>query len=220
MDFPKVTGFPSCVNLTTWVQGQSDYELLCQVIQVVNQLSDLAALSVITYANPIDWDITTQYAQNTVVVDPKDGTAYLSVQPVPLGVQISNTDYWTPIFSLETLITFLKKAITVGQQEIGAGATQEIPAQSVFWASDTLVYTSQVIPIGTIIIPGSNCYQVSVVDLINEVYNTPYATYNASDTSIELGWVRTGPSSPVVDAVGDTHTYSQPEQKIIIKAAR
>lgn len=220
MDFPKVTGFPSCVNLTTWVQGQSDYELLCQVIQVVNQLSELAALSVITYANPIDWDITTQYSQNTVVVDPKDGTAYLSVQPVPLGVQISNTDYWTPIFSLETLITFLKRAITVGQQEIGAGATQEIPAQSVFWASDTLVYTPQVIPIGTIIIPGSNCYQVSVVDLINEVYNTPYAVYNPSDTSIELGWVRTGPSSPVVDAVGDTHIYSQPEQKIIIKAAR
>ena len=220
MEFPKVTGFPSCVNLTTWVQGQSDYELLCQVIQVVNQLSDLAALSVITYANPIDWDITTQYAQNTVVVDPKDGTAYLSVQPVPLGVQISNTDYWTPIFSLETLISFLKQAITVGQQEIGAGATQEIPAQSVFWASDTLVHTPQVIPIGTIIIPGSNCYKVSVVDLINEVYNTPYAIYNLSDTSIELGWVRTGPASPVGEAVGDTHTYSEPEQKIIIKAAR
>lgn len=213
IEFPKVTGFPSCINLSTYVQGQSDYELLCQVIQVVNQLSELASLSVITYANPIDWNITTQYSQNTVVVDPVDGTAYLSTQPVPQGVQISNTDYWTPIFSLETLTTFLKQAVAVGQQEIGAGATDTIPAQTVFWAGDTLVYAPNEIPVGTIIIPGSNCYKVSVVDLINEVYQTAYAVYNESNTTIQLGWVRT---QPPIATGGQYHTYDVSAETISI----
>lgn len=52
------------------------------------------------YADPLQWSITTQYASNTVVIDPTTGIAYLSVQPVPLGINITNTDYWTPVFDL------------------------------------------------------------------------------------------------------------------------
>lgn len=217
--FPKIKGFPSCVNLSTYVQGMSDYEILCQVVQVVNQLSDLAALSVISYADPIDWDITKQYPQNTVVVDPSDGTAYLSTQPVPLGVQITDTNYWTPIFSLDALTTFLKRAIAVGQQEIGSAAKTTISAKTVFWAGDTLVYAPSDIPAGTVIIPGTNCYQVSVVDLINEVYNTAYAVYNAENTSIDFGWARTQPDGPTIP-VGDTHIYQESIQTIKIMALK
>ena len=194
--------------------------ILAAFREMQTQLQQFVALNTVKYADPFQWDITRQYATNTVVVDPYDGTAYLSVQPVPSGVQITNTEYWTPIFSLENFISFLKTSIATTETEIGQATESEIPAMSVFWASDTLVYAPQVIPAGTIIVPGTNCYKVTVVDLINEVYNTAYAVYNASDTSIELGWVRTGPSSPVGEAVGDTHTYSEPEQKIIIKAAR
>lgn len=213
-EFPKVRGIPSCINLSTYVQGMSDYELLCEVIQVVNKLSELASLSVITYADPIDWDITTQYPQNCVVVDPSDGTAYLSTQPVPSGVQITNTDYWTPIFTLETFTKFLKDAITAfPQQEKGQGATQEIPQGTVFWAGDTLCYANQTIPIGTLVIPGSNCQVTTVDELINAVYNTAYAVYNSGTTTIELGWVRQGPS-PIV--AGDIHTYTRSNETITI----
>lgn len=214
VEFPRVRGIPSCVNLSTYVQGMSDYELLCEVVQVVNKLSELASLSVITYADPLQWDITSQYAQNTVVIDPQTGTAYLSTHPVPAGVQITNADYWTPIFTLENFTHALKQAIALPQENIGAGASSEIPAKTVFWAGDQLVYAPNDIPVGTIIIPGTNCQPVTVVDLINEVYQTAYAVYNASQTAIELGWTRTAPD-PSIDA-GDVHKYIRNTETIKI----
>ena len=188
------------------------------VISVIRELetkiTQFVALNTVKYANPLQWDITKQYETNTVVINPQDGTAYLSVQPVPSGVQISNTDYWTPIFTLQNFTTALKKAIALPQEIIGAGASADIPAKTVFWAGDQLVYAPNDIPVGTIIIPGTNCQPVTVVDLINEVYQTAYAVYNASKTAIELGWVRTAPD-PSVEA-GDVHKYILAEETIKI----
>lgn len=213
-EFPKVRGVPSCINLSTYVQGMSDYEILCQVVQVVNKLSDLATLSVITYANPIDWNITTQYSQNTVVVDPSDGTAYLSVQPVPSGVQISNTDYWTPIFTLENFTKFLKTAITtVPQQENGQLSSTNIPANSVFFVGDVLCTNKEDIASGTMVIIGSNCRQVSIIEIIDNLMNTPTAWYRDSDTSINMGFP---PSKTTTIYAGDIHTYEEAEQTITI----
>jgi len=65
-----------------------------------NELINFVSLNTVTYADPIQWSITTQYKVNTVVVDPVTGTAYISKNPVPSGVQLSNTDYWLPIFDL------------------------------------------------------------------------------------------------------------------------
>lgn len=178
------------------------------------RLQDFVALNTIKYANPFHWDITSQYPQNTLVIDPQNGTAYLSVQPVPQGVQITNTEYWTPVFTLQNFTDALKRAIAIPQETIGAGASSDIPAKTVFWAGDLLVYAPEDIPVGTIIIPGTNCQQVTVVDLINEVYQTAYAVYNASQTAIELGWVRTAPDPSI--ETGDVHKYIRAEETIKI----
>ena len=213
-EFPRVKGIPSCVNLSTYVQGMSDYELLCEVVQVVNQLSKLASLSVITYADPLQWDITSQYPQNTVVIDPQDGTAYLSIQPVPQGVQITNAEYWTPVFTLQNFIGPLKAAITtVPQQENGQAATMEIPANSVFFVGDILCTNKDAIPTTSIIVIGSNCRQVSVIELIVALMNTPTAWYRESDTSINMGFP---PAATATIYAGDTHTYNEAEQTITI----
>lgn len=219
VEFPRVRGIPSCINLSTYVQGMSDYELLCEVIQVVNKLSELASLSVITYADPLQWNITTQYSANTVVVDPETGVAYLSKQPVPAGVQLINEDYWIPIFDLTNFTDYLRDSIaSFDIQHKGQPATVEIPSGTVFWCDNQLVYAPNDIPKGTVVIPGSNCTPVTVIDLINEVYNTAYAVYEASTTTIKLGWVRTGPDpSP---AYCDTHSYNQPSETIRISAVR
>ena len=188
------------------------------IISIIRELetkiTQFVALNTVKYANPLQWDITRQYATNTVVIDPSDGTAYLSVQPVPSGVQITDAEYWTPIFTLQNFTTALKKAIALPQETIGAGASSDIPAKTVFWAGEQLVYAPNDIPVGTIIIPGTNCMPVTVVDLINEVYQTAYAVYNASKTAIELGWVRTAPD-PSVEA-GDVHKYIRAEETIKI----
>ena len=77
--------------------------LISEVKELIYQVDNFVSLNTIKYADPIQWNITTQYETNTVVIDANDGTAYLSVAPVPSGVALTNTDYWTPIFTLNLL---------------------------------------------------------------------------------------------------------------------
>ena len=44
-------------------------------------------------ADPLDWNITTQYSACTIVRY-HDDRLYLSAKPVPAGIQITNTEYW------------------------------------------------------------------------------------------------------------------------------
>lgn len=67
--------------------------------EIKNQSSfirDFAKNNTIIAHNPIEWDITTQYPANNIVFHKY--VAYLSVDNVPAGVDISNTDYWLPVF--------------------------------------------------------------------------------------------------------------------------
>lgn len=188
--------------------------ILSAVKSFSEQLSNFVALNTIKYANPFQWNITSQYAQNTLVIDPQDGTAYLSVQPVPQGVQITDTNYWTAVFSLEKFTDALKTAITtVQQQENGQAATMEIPANSVFFVGDVLCTNKDAIPVTSIVVVGSNCRQVSVIELIVALMNTPTAWYRDSDTSINMGFP---PAATATIYAGDVHTYNEAEQTIII----
>ena len=58
------------------------------IIEVLNEfntkLTNFVSLATIKYADPIQWDITSQYEANTVVVD-SNGNAYLSVRPVTMS---------------------------------------------------------------------------------------------------------------------------------------
>ena len=73
------------------------------MIELSDTVENFVALNTIKYADPIQWNITSQYEANTVVVDPQNGTAYISSRPVPAGVALSNTDYWSVIFTLDML---------------------------------------------------------------------------------------------------------------------
>ena len=75
------------------------------------KLDEFVASNVLSYADPIQWDIETQYAKNTVVVDPKTGTAYMSINPVPVGQLLTNKYYWQPIFNYDEIVNTLKKQI-------------------------------------------------------------------------------------------------------------
>lgn len=85
--------------------------LLQQMIELKKQTADFININSIKYADPLQWRITTQYEANTVVINPEDSTAYLSVQPVPAGVNITNTEYWTPIGNFAELYSDIKKSI-------------------------------------------------------------------------------------------------------------
>ena len=182
------------LNLDWVIQSIKDQE---------TRLTNFVSLNSIKYADPFQWNITSQYAQNTLVIDPEDGTAYLSIQPVPQGVQITNTDYWTPVFTLQNFTDALKKAITtVPQQENGQAATKELPANSVFFVGDVLCTNPTAIPKTSLVVIGSNCVQVSVIDLISRLFNAPTAWYRESDTSINMGFP---PSAASITITTENH---------------
>ena len=188
--------------------------IIKDLTDIDRRLANFVSLNTIKYADPIKWDITSQYAQNTLVIDPQDGTAYLSVQPVPQGVQITNADYWTPVFTLQNFIDPLKKAITaVPQQENGQAATEILPENSVFFVGDVLCTNPEAIPQTSLVVIGTNCVEVSVVDLISRLLSTPTAWYRVSDTSINMGFP---PSAASTIYGGDVHVYSPTDQTITI----
>lgn len=94
---------------TPYLNGHMYEYDLCWLVEKIlsfeSQLNQAIDLKTIHYADPIQWDITTQYAPNTVVVDPKTGTAYMSKVPVPAGILLTNTDYWTVIFNYQDIYT-------------------------------------------------------------------------------------------------------------------
>ena len=125
------------------------------------QLENFISHNTIKYANPIQWNITKQYEANTVVVDGNDGTAYLSTQPVPSGVALTNTDYWTVIFTLDILSA--NQNITFRNDGANVLATFESAV------SDWLLWNSQL-------------YKVTRAITINEAY---VVGYNLTRYSIE-----------------------------------
>lgn len=73
--------------------------LIRRTKKLSSDIENFVNINTIKYADPMSWDITTQYEANTVVIDPQYGSAYISTKPVPAGVDIENTEYWTPIFN-------------------------------------------------------------------------------------------------------------------------
>lgn len=136
------------------------------ILRMIRDLSatveNFVALNTIKYADPIQWNITTQYEGNTVVLDPQNGTAYISSKPVPAGVALTNTDYWRVIFTLDVLsanqnITFRND----GSNTLATFASN---------AGDWLIWNG-------------NLYKVSRQINVNEAY---VAGYNLDRYSVEL----------------------------------
>lgn len=111
-------------------------------------IADFISLNSITYADPIQWDITRQYPKNCVVVD-KNGDGYLSVQPVPVGVEIGNTDYWTKIGNFSELWSTVKLAITAADEGLKTTASADRASGDLVWLNNTLYVCTTAITRGT-----------------------------------------------------------------------
>lgn len=111
-------------------------------------IADFISLNSITYANPLQWDITRQYPKNQVVLD-TNGDGYLSVQPVPVGVEIDNTDYWTKIGNFSELWSTVKLAITAADEGLKTTASADRASGDLIWLNNTLYVCTTAITRGT-----------------------------------------------------------------------
>lgn len=140
------------------------------IIEVLNEfntkLTNFVSLATIKYADPIQWDITSQYEANTVVVDSK-GNAYLSVKPVPSGVSLDRTEFWTKIGNFNELWADVKKAITPNDEGHSPTATAARAVNDLVWVNGALVRVTRAMIAGDAYVPGSNCVSSSTNEVLH-----------------------------------------------------
>ena len=140
------------------------------IIEVLNEfntkLTNFVSLATIKYANPIQWNITSQYETNTVVVD-SNGNAYLSVQPVPSGISLDRTEFWTKIGNFDELWANVKKAITPNDEGHSPTATAARAVNDLVWANGALVRVTRAMIAGDAYVPGSNCVSSSTNEVLH-----------------------------------------------------
>lgn len=133
---------------------------------IAETLKNFISLNTIKYADPIQWNITTQYESNTVVVDPATGTAYLSTKPVPSGVALTNTDYWTVIFDLD--IAQANNNITLRDDGNNVLSTFTSDVNDWLLWNGTLYKVTQAIGLSQAYVPGYNIERFTVELFIRE----------------------------------------------------
>ena len=148
------------------------------------KLTNFVSLATIKYADPIQWDITSQYEANTVVVD-SNGNAYLSVKPVPSGVSLDRTEFWTKIGNFDELWADVKKAITPNDEGHSPTATAARAVNDLVWVNGALVRVTKAMNAGDAYVPGSNCVSSSTNEVLHYLINAFNDGLSAEKTARE-----------------------------------
>ena len=165
------------------------------IIEVLNEfntkLTNFVSLATIKYADPLQWDITNQYEANTVVVD-SHGNAYLSVQPVPSGVSLDRTEFWTKIGNFDELWADVKRALTPNDEGHSPTATADRAVNDLVWVDGALVRVTRAMIAGDAYAPGSNCVSSSTNEVLhylitafNEGLSTEKQAREDADTMLQ-----------------------------------
>lgn len=149
-----------------------DY-LLNEIKSMYNDVTNFVSINAIKYADPIQWNITSQYEKNTVVIDPLTGTAYISVAAVPSGVSLTRTEYWTVVFDLGSFVTRAAQNFTQ-HWESDTTLTATFSTSTGGWLvwGDVLYKALTNITAGDSYVVGGNIEHFTIEDLYNSYLNT------------------------------------------------
>lgn len=155
--------------------------LVQKILSFETDLNTAIDLKTIHYADPIQWDITTQYAPNTVVIDPKTGTAYMSKVPVPSGVLLTNDDYWVAIFNYQRIYDKIMSGVAFNDKD-NLNATKDLLVNDLVWYGGDLYRATRAIPQGTTYIPGTNLTPTTIADCLATYYGRDRVARVLNDT--------------------------------------
>ena len=180
-----------------------DY-ILSQIKTMMNEVTNFVSINAIKYADPIQWDITRQYEKNTVVIDPVTGTAYISVAPVPAGVALTRTEYWTVVFDLGSFVTRAAQNFT-SRWESETTLTATFPTNTGDWLvwGDVLYKALTNITAGDTYVVGSNIEHFTIEDIYNTYLNTIAAILAIIGDLTDL---TTSDTSSIVNAINSVVT--------------
>ena len=144
--------------------------ILNELKTLEHTINEFVSINALKYADPIQWNIVTQYEKNTIVIDPLTGTAYISVQPVPSGVALTNTDYWTVVFDLGSFVVRAAKNFTDKFEE-ETTLTATFPSAVNDWLiwGDVLYRVLSPITAGDQYVVNSNIIHFTAEDVIGHI---------------------------------------------------
>ena len=144
--------------------------LLKSIGEIKEEVENFVSINALKFANPIQWNITNQYEKNTIVIDPLTGTAYISVAPVPSGVALNNTDYWTVVFDLREFVIRAAKNFTSHYEE-DTTLTATFNSNEGDWLvwGDVLYIATTNITVGDSYVIGGNIRTITVEEVKNEI---------------------------------------------------
>ena len=184
------------------------------VIKSIIELSDkydvFFAENNIKFADPINWNITTQYAPYTIVSDPDTETAYISKKAVPAGILLSNSDYWEIIGVLtvdgvarneiENILRFIADIY-----ETGTTATDNRQSGEFIVFNGKLYITTTTINEGDTYTPGVNVTTCTIENMIKKVRPVDNAL-NAGSTNAISNKAVSNKFTSVDSAISDINT--------------
>ena len=183
---------------------EMNLDWILQVLKEIEKTMDqFVAINSLKYADPIQWNIVRQYEKNTIVIDPLTGVAYISVQAVPSGVALTNTDYWTVVFDLGSFVVRAAKNFTLRWEEATTlTATMPISeGQWIIWG-DTLYRALSNIIVGDQYVIDSNIERITVEEIKNEIMSYIDNLYNEiSDRVGDLSDLNTPDTTSIVNAI-------------------
>lgn len=146
-----------------------------------NELKQAIDYKTIHYADPLQWNITTQYAPNTVVVDENTGIAYISKDAVPSGILLSDSNYWMVIFDYQKIYNKIMTGIAYNEKD-SETANKDLLVNDLVWYHGDLYRVTKSINIGGKFIINGNIVSTSIENLLSNYYGRERISQLINDT--------------------------------------
>lgn len=145
------------------------------------EMESFVNVNTIKYAEPLLWNITSQYEQNTLVQD-STGNTYLSKKPVPTGIPITNNEYWLKVADFSGTADVIRKSIADANDEASTTSSADREVGDLVWLSGFLYKVLRHINIGDAYVSegdNPNVTKVTVEELLNELKTEISTTFQS-----------------------------------------
>lgn len=160
-----------------------------KVVELTNRYNDFFEYNKITFADPLQWNITKQYPPYQIVFDYDQGYSYISKRSVPTGVTITNPNYWCLVGPLivdaeaRTEISRILQFIADIYEPTNIATAVRPAGEYVVIGDGHLYKTTAVINIGEGYTEGINVVSITIEDMIAEIIGTLRPIDDTLDTT-------------------------------------
>lgn len=145
-----------------------------KIVELTERYNDFFEYNKITFADPLQWDITKQYPPYQIVFDYDAGYSYISKRPVPTGVTITNPDYWVLVgplivdsYARSEIQTILEFITDIYEPTNIASAVRAVG--DYVTANGQLYKVTAPVNIGEGYTEGINVTKITIEDMIHEI---------------------------------------------------